>query len=94
MKSYTKTIIAIAAITTMAVAAASPVQAKSKWKKGLATGIGVGVGLGVVGALINNNHRQRDRVVYVERPRCYIDEEPLYDRYGRVVAYRDVKVCN
>ena len=92
MNNFKKTILTIATISTIAVAAAAPAQAKPKhWKHGLGTGIGIGVGLGIAGALL----QPRDtRTVYVREPRCYIEQEPLYNSRGRVVSYQEVRVCD
>ncbi len=92
MNTFKKTILAIAAISTIAVAAAAPAQAKHKhWKHGLGAGIGIGVGLGIAGALIQP---REPRTVYVRQPRCYIQQEPLYNSRGRVVSYQEVEVCD
>ena len=31
--------------------------------------------------------------VYVARPRCYMEREPIYDSWGRPVGSRPVRVC-
>ncbi|MGB7335809.1 MAG: hypothetical protein WBD01_08470, partial [Salaquimonas sp.] len=74
MYTFKKSVIAIATVATLAVAAAAPAHAGSKhWKNGLAAGVGVGVGLGIAGALFAP--RQRTVIVqqptYVVQPTCY-----------------------
>ncbi len=99
MNAFKKSVIALATIATLATAAAVPAQAGSKhWKRGLAAGVGVGVGLGIAGALL---HQPRHRTVYVQQPRYYVRQpvchyqiEPLFDRYGNIVAHQRVQVCN
>jgi len=97
MNNFRKSVIAVATIATLAITAAAPAQASSKhWKRGIGAGIGIGVGLGIAGALLHNNHRRvyvQQPHYYVRHPVCHIRNEPLYDRYGRVVAYQRVEVC-
>ena len=45
MNTFKKTVIAIATISTIAVSAAGPAHAGSKWKKGLAAGVGKFTGI-------------------------------------------------
>jgi len=95
MNTFKKTVIAIATVSTIAVTAAAPAHAGSKWKKGLATGVGVGVGLGIAGAILGN--RSRTVVVqqptYVVQPTCYTTTQNYYDQYG-ILRSRTVQHCS
>ncbi|MGB7288042.1 MAG: hypothetical protein WBC71_14025 [Salaquimonas sp.] len=97
MNGFKKSVIALATIATLSATAIAPAHAGSKhWKRGLAAGVGVGVGLGIAGALLAPRHRTvivQQPTYYVRRPRCELQNEPLFDRYGRVVAYQQVRVC-
>ncbi|MGB7288043.1 MAG: hypothetical protein WBC71_14030 [Salaquimonas sp.] len=94
MNTFKKSVIAIATIATLAIAATAPAQAGSKhWKNGLAAGVGVGVGLGIAGALFNGT-RQRQSTVYVtQQPVCYNQTQQYYDQFG-ILRARTVQVCN
>lgn len=98
MNAFKKSVIALATIATLATAAAVPAQASSKhWKRGLAAGVGVGVGLGIAGALLHQrprHHYVQQPRYYVRQPVCHYQNEPLFDRYGNIVAYQRVQVCN
>jgi len=91
MTNFKKTAIAIATIATLAVAAAAPAQAGSKhWKKGIGAGIGLGVGLGIAGAILNSG---RPQTVVVHQPRCWTQQQKVYNQYGQFAGYQNVQVC-
>lgn len=96
MNTFKKSVIAIATISTIAMATAAPAHAGKKWKKAFGAGLGFGVGLGVAGALLAP--RQQTVVVqqqptYVVQPRCYTQARQFYDAYG-VLRVQHVQVCN
>jgi hypothetical protein len=101
MNAFKKSVIALATIATLATAAAPAYAGSKHWKRGLAAGVGVGVGLGIAGALLHQRPRHQSRhhyvqqpTYYVRQPVCHIQNEPLFDRYGNIVAHRRVQVCN
>jgi hypothetical protein len=91
MNTFKKSIIAIATVSALAVAATAPAHAGSKWKKGLGAGIGLGIGLGVAGAILNSG---RPQTVVVHQPRCWTQQQAVYNQYGQFAGYQNVRVCN
>ena len=93
MNVFKKTVIAIATVSTIAVAAAAPAHAGNKWKKSFAQGIGFGVGLGIAGAIL----APRPQTVVVAQPAyaptCYTQTRQFYDAYG-YLRVQNVQVCN
>lgn len=94
MNTFKKSVIAIATVSTLAVAAAAPAHAGNYWKKPLAQGIGLGVGLGIAGAIL----APRTQTVVVAQPTyvaptCYTQARQFYDAYG-VLRVQHVQVCN
>ncbi len=93
-----KTILALAAVATIAVSALSPTTADARWRGG---GIGLGILGGVVaGAIIGNaiaNHdgyyRYDDYDEYAG-PNCYWARKAWRDDEGRVHYGRPRKFCD
>lgn len=92
MNTFKKSIIAIATVSVLAISAAAPAHAGSKyWKKGLGAGIGLGIGLGVAGAILNTG---RTQTVVVHQPRCWTQQQAVYNQYGQFAGYQNVRVCS
>jgi len=88
MNTFKKTVIAIATVSTVAVAAAAPAHAGNKWKKPFVKGLGFGVGLGITSAIL----APRPQTVVVAQPVCTTHSQQYYDQYG-ILRVRYVQSC-
>jgi len=92
MNTFKKTVIAIAAVSTLAVAAAAPAHAGNKWKKPFAQGLGFGVGLGIASAILT----PRPQTVVVAQPAyqpiCTTHAQQYQDQYG-ILRVRYFESC-
>lgn len=86
MNTFKKTVLAVAAASTLAIAAAAPAHAGPNWwKKPLVQGIGFGVGLGVTSAIL----QPRPQTIVVQaQPVC--GQYPVRNVYGQVVGYQTI----
>lgn len=89
MNTFKKSVLAIATVSTLALAAAAPAQAGPNWwKKPLAQGIGFGVGLGITNAIL----QPRPQPTYVVQQRCFYQQRQVINQWGQV-SYQNVQVC-
>lgn len=93
MNTFKKSIIAIATVSTLAVAAAAPAQAGNNWHKpfvkGLGMGVGAGIGLGVTNAILN----PRPQTVVVAPQPAYpttCRQVAVHNGYGQFIGYQTV----
>jgi hypothetical protein len=91
MNRMKKTVLALATLTTVAIAAAAPAQA-NHWKKPFVQGLGFGVGLGITSAILS----PKPQTIVVQQPGyvggCTWQQQQYYDAYG-VLRIRNVQVC-
>ena len=88
MNAFKKTVIAIATVSTVAVAAAAPAHAGKKWHKPFVKGLGFGVGLGIAAHVLT----PRPQTVIVAQPVCTTHSQQYYDQYG-ILRVRYVQSC-
>lgn len=97
MNTFKKTVIAIATLSTLAVAAAAPAQAGNNWQKpfvkGLGMGVGAGIGFGITNSLLNP---QPQTVVVAPQPtyqpvyQTSCRQVAVYNGYGQYVGHQTV----
>ncbi|WP_075995433.1 hypothetical protein [Salaquimonas pukyongi] len=85
MNTFKKTIVAIAAASTLAVAAAPAYAGPPAWQKPFVKGLGFGVGLGIAGAIFQPRPQT---IVVQQQPVC--GQYPVRNAYGQVVGYQTI----
>jgi hypothetical protein len=92
MNRMKKSALALAAASTLAIAATAPAHAGNHWKKPFVQGLGFGVGLGITSAIL----APKPQTVVVQQPGyyggCGWQQQQYYDAYG-VLRIRNVQVC-
>lgn len=94
MNNFKKTVIALATVSTLAVAAAAPAHAG--WKNNFGKGLAVGAGIGIAAAILaprQNTVVYAQQPVVVAAPSCGIQNRPVHNAYGQFIGYQQVQVC-
>jgi hypothetical protein len=87
-KTLTAALSAVALAGAIA-ATAAPAEARSGRN---AAWIAGGVAAGLLGAAVVSNAYAAPSYEYA--PTCWRENQPVYNRYGEVVGYRKIRVCN
>jgi hypothetical protein len=94
MKKFLTSLLAVATIAG-SLATAMPTAKADGGRNAAAVGIGL-LGLGVGAAIASQQPAYGyggGPVYYAPRPRCYWEQQPVWDPYLHAQVYRNVKVC-
>jgi hypothetical protein len=94
MKKVLSSLLAVATVAG-SLATAMPAAKADGGRNAAAIGLGV-LGAAVVGSAIANSQpapAYGGPVYYAPRPRCYWEQQPVWDPYIGANVYRNVKVC-
>lgn len=91
-----KVLTAFIAVATIAgsLATAMPAAQAENGNNALAVGAGLlGLGVGLAASQQQPSYGYGGPVYYAPRPRCYIEQQVVWDPYLHQNVYRNVRVC-
>ena len=89
--------IAVSSLAALALLAAASAPAQAGWHGGWRHGgWGGPVALGLFGGLAAGAifSSQSRPAYYGYSGDCYLQQQPVVNRYGRIIGYRDVQICD
>ena len=86
--------VAVSSLAALAVFSVATAPAEAGWHRGWGGPAALGIFGGLAaGAIIASQSRPYGNAYYGYND-CYIDQQPVFNHWGRMIGYRDVRVCN